>query len=489
MSAATLQTSSANCNTGSVLTDEPRWSSAALCVDLHLLTTSQSFKPEYTHQCVEGEVFRGHQPFATALEAASKRFKERSSSNGKADQDALLHKSHRGHTTSSNELAIKVELAPSCRKCKVNVQTKSKNCESTEEPCAKKAKLDYESNNESLSSSPPSNTENREVINNTPMTAAEIQESVSKALPEIVDNPCTNDYLENPVGTILEEYTATTKEGCSNDYCLSFADGLGANEYHTQVQKLALWFIENADDVDVSNQDSGFWKVLYLFQKHPSKGYSLVGYMTLFHFMAPFYKPNPGIIVRICQALVFPPYQGQGHGKRMMQIVYDILHGKFQQKAYGNAVRIPLVQINIEDPAPGFVALRNKMDLELMAEHAQWWSQQDEGTNHHLVVTDEGFFVALSEADALAASGLAKITPRQVHIVRELLKLLALKAYTGDAKEALTTKFRLMMKKRLNKEHAEEISTYSTKERKKAYLAELYDMEMQLYESLLTRRS
>jgi histone acetyltransferase 1 len=71
--------------------------------------------------------------------------------------------------------------------------------------------------------------------------------------------------------------------------------------------------------------------------------------MTLFHFMAPFHKPNPGIIVRICQALVFPPYQGQGHGKRMMQILYDILHGKFQQKAYGNAVRTPLAQINIEE--------------------------------------------------------------------------------------------------------------------------------------------
>jgi hypothetical protein len=51
------------------------------------------------------------------------------------------------------------------------------------------------------------------------------------------------------------------------------------------------------------------------------------------------------------------------------------------------------------------------MDLKLMAEHAQWWSQQEEGTNHHLVVTNEGFFVALSEADALVASGLAKITP------------------------------------------------------------------------------
>jgi len=224
-----------------------------------------------------------------------------------------------------------------------------------------------------------------------PMSLQEVRERLSTALPSVAvqkgeangnsakDEILEDDYLDRPIGTAIDEYD-DAKTG--HHFCLTLASpGREANEgasssdvaaYHAQVQKLAVFFIETADDVDVtSEKDGGYWRILYLFRKHGGRGsggresssspaarYSLAGYMTLYAFVAPFRKPEPGTVMRVCQALLLPPHQRAGHGRRMLHAVHD-----YFSRDDVDAIA-DVVEINVEDPAPGFTSLRNCVDYE-----------------------------------------------------------------------------------------------------------------------------
>jgi histone acetyltransferase 1 len=583
-----------------ILTDEPRFSSAALCVRLQHL--DQTFRPEFTHQCTPNESWRGCRPSQRVLSEATHSFHVSAvadqsstapllvesdeknewnpSSNVNTDDnyenavltghitaevqevestssESLLHKSHEGHAMVTNELDIQVVLSPSCRLCHVKIHRSpirrqpnsnrslsSQGSETTAttpfsekrnsaggkentERDAKKVKTDPSLENIST----PSNVSARNNLKGnttaatvTPIAAvdgisdADILQSLAKALPDISSDlagTVENDFLPEPFGEVLDEYSVATSsksddEDEDNHYVLTIADGRSSPDvtrYHNSVQRLALLYIENADDVDISDNENGFWKVMYVFRRQkddedgtavPSTSYrySLVGYFTLFHFIALFHKPQPGLIVRICQALILPSYQGQGHGQRLLRAVFDLAHGgdKYDKAAiYGeNSVTTAtqIVQVNVEDPAPGFVALRNKMDFEMVKERGKDWNWPGgvvvDGEH---AVEEDSFFSTLTEHQVLELSTKAKITPRQVHIVNELLKLSAVLEYCRNQngststdhsmrREEIETKFRLLVKRRLNKELHEEIGALSTKEEKKAFLADAFDAEL-----------
>ena len=89
----------------------------------------------------------------------------------------------------------------------------------------------------------------------------------------------------------------------------------------------------------------------------------------------------------------------------------------------------------------------------------------------------------------------AKITPKQIHIANELLKLKAIHAsaeqqqdrISNADKETIERFFRLMVKKRLNKEHRDELLEQPTKDDQKAWLAKLFDKELEGYERILSK--
>lgn len=456
------------------LSDEPRLSSAALCTSLELLDTS--FAPEYTHQCVDTEGFRGHRPLSSRVEKARRRLREEQGTSAtEKDPPLPLHASHRNEDTASFELDLRIRLAPSCRSCQVKIYrtpVSPPKSQSHEPPASKKVKFSVDC---------PSTAEI-----DTPLMEEEIQNLIAKALPSRTTtelDTVANDYLHEPIGKIVSKYSRSDKSSeASMDFVVSIADGASAEPYHSKVQRLALWFIENADDVDVSSTEGGFWKVAYIFQKHPPEPkYSMVGFVTLFHFSAPFHKPIPGTIVRICQALVLPPYQGQGHGKRLVDCVYDYAHEKFDLDSAGTP--LPIVQVNVEDPAPGFVALRNKVDLALLSSHPEWWPATAADVMTHADNDMRPSFVGLTTSEAQDVSAVSKLTPRQVQFVHEALTLRRLHQLVehekggDDEQEDLEKSFRLMVKKRLNREHKEEMGAYPTKDEKKAFLAKLFDEE------------
>jgi histone acetyltransferase 1 len=313
----------------------------------------------------------------------------------------------------------------------------------------------------------------------TRMPTKDILLSMKRGLPPIVGHAksVTDAFLRRPLGVELKEYSVNDKA-----FVLCLANGSESAKYHNQVQRLAVWFIETADDVDVASTEGGYWKVLYLFQKHKPTQFSLAGYVTLFHFHAPFKKPQPGIVVRICQALILPHHQRSGHGKQMMTCLLDIAHGQYSDRLAGASKKKgpdegEIVEINVESPAPAFVMLRNRTDFDCFLrsmEENDPWIPLDK-TN----VADADFFTAPSESQVVQAAAKAKIIPRQVQIVMELYKLYQLHEFLrsnnkDSNKDELEKRFRLMVKKRLNKEHRENLSGLRTKAEKQAFLEDEY---------------
>jgi hypothetical protein len=171
-----------------------------------------------------------------------------------------------------------------------------------------------------------------------------------------------NDYLDQPIGDVVREYSrekrimshsvsgifagssytrGSLRKPSTGNFVLSLADmrfDKEACKYHDEVEKLSQWFIEIASPVHIGSHggtdaDGGFWRVLYLFEKHSQGGaskYSLAGYMTLFY---------RSLQMIVCQVLCLPPYQRSGHGTEMLRAAYEACDGR---------------EIQVESPAPAF---------------------------------------------------------------------------------------------------------------------------------------
>ena len=427
------------------------------------------------------------------------------------------------------------------------------------------------------------------------MTDAEIMTRISKAIPAITNDPASiptimtdsKGYLIKLIGSEVASYTRKVKSqrkqftpasatmGLSTSnrskallesemetekekeaaFILTLASGKspGVNEYHQQVQKLALFFIENADDVDLtSDEGGGEWSVLYLFRSHAFHSnpgaqdrqereqehqqqkweqvgyrYSLAGYMTLFTFYSPFKKPKSGNVLRICQAMVLPPYQRQGHGKAMMRAIYDYAKGSYNDilgfvdgsnhvnvvagnggiNSGGSTVQ-EIVEVNVEDPAPGFTYMRDRVDYQLFETMLSDQNPSSSNSNDISIHTvtekyvnvKDYCFPGMTESDAVTLASKARITKTQIQIAYEIYKLARMTAYINKAiaiaekgrlqgcleqKEEMEKKYRLMVKKRLNGLHKEEIGACPSKVEKQAMLSKLFEEALEKYKSIL----
>lgn len=81
-----------------------------------------------------------------------------------------------------------------------------------------------------------------------------------------------------------------------------------------------------ADAIDVSDPR---WIVYLIYERPKAGGFAPVGFITVFKFFnplgrkAPYCKPDQHETRRICQALIFPPYQRQG----ALCIVWKVVGG------------------------------------------------------------------------------------------------------------------------------------------------------------------
>ena len=105
------------------------------------------------------------------------------------------------------------------------------------------------------------------------------------------------------------------------------------------------------------------------------------------------------------------------------------------------------------------------------------------------------FFSALTEKEASEISVKAKIIPKQIQIANEILKFKAMQdtvehqrdRISSVDKDAIERSFRLMVKRRLNKEHRDDLLEEPSKEAQKALLAKLFDKELLGYKRILSK--
>lgn len=185
-----------------------------------------------------------------------------------------------------------------------------------------------------------------------------------------------------------KEVYSFEKSGRRYSVRLASSDDSAASVLLQRAEKVAMWYIETADSIDF--QSDPRWEVLLLFrvdeedgdntttttttinsttanpcntggnsgQDNPSSRSSdstagrevflFAGYMTLFTFNNPIF----GAKLRICQALLLPPFQQRGLGLVLLQQCYRI-----------GMEREGVAEINVEDPAPVFKRLRDKNDF------------------------------------------------------------------------------------------------------------------------------
>jgi histone acetyltransferase 1 len=437
-------------------------SSAASCIqftiDYNDDTAIAAFQPVYTHQIFPGERIPGYRPYLTL---------------------PLQKEQHPSFQYSTmHELLIRIRMVPSCKTCSVAVFTQLR--DRSAPPTHLKKRLregDEEGDAVSTNSAILSLDQIVERLGTylPPITDILIHENATDipilTVPSRSESNLPNDatFLSKPFGTVLREY----QQG-KNAFVISLCDGPDCIDYHSAVQKWAWYFIETAEDVNINDPS---WKVLYLFRKHdssPSPQYSLAGYITLYSFVNPFRKPKPGTILRICQAVVLPHYQRLGHGARLYHAIYD--HVVVPGEA-ATASLLPIVEVNVEDPAPAFSHLRLLVDYERYLGRTAPCFDPD-GTPR-------------PEAQEQTPTTTQQL--QRVYEIDQLQQLLLSHpaeweddpARQVDPQDAPWKRFRLSIKRRLHQEHHEELPEDKTEQKRR--LEERYQQVVRQYRKILRK--
>ena len=146
-----------------------------------------------------------------------------------------------------------------------------------------------------------------------------------------------------------------------------------ARDIHERVETMSMWYIDGATYCDLEDHR---WVVYTVFEEHggveaaaaaaaatasssssssplaPACTYSFVGYMTTFNFTNPFRAGGlPAVAMRVCQLLIMPHAQRQGHGKRLLRLAHD------------EVARLDMYELTVEDPNEAFCRMRDAMDL------------------------------------------------------------------------------------------------------------------------------
>ncbi|SCU78718.1 LADA_0A07096g1_1 [Lachancea dasiensis] len=121
---------------------------------------------------------------------------------------------------------------------------------------------------------------------------------------------------------------------------------------HKRMQIFTLFFIESASYID--DEDEG-WEIFLTFNV---KTKQCIGYSTTYQYWKYTGGPefdidaNSSATGKISQFLIFPPYQGKGHGSLLYNAIFDIWLGS-------PSVR----EITVEDPNESFDILRDRNDF------------------------------------------------------------------------------------------------------------------------------
>ncbi|KAL3661470.1 hypothetical protein V7S43_013670 [Phytophthora oleae] len=282
---------------------------------------------------------------------------------------------------------------------------------------------------------------------------------------------CTESYILK--ATVKQEGTSAADRHFEIYEC-KLEDNEPAQKLLANLQTLSLWFIEGADSVDVKDSR---WVVYLIYERSGagSGAFCPVGFITVFKFFNPlgrkaaYCKPEQNETHRICQALIFPTYQRQGHAERLVHCIHA--QAVANERVY---------ELTVEDPVPAFSRLRDLVDVKSCIKHGFFSlsPEESEGAGG----TGRGT-TALTTADIHAVQEKLKLTQKQVQICYEARKF----TFVDPNDEAQRKKFRLEVKKRLFRLHTEELDGMGSSDRRKAFLEAEYQRLEEQYQQMASK--
>jgi histone acetyltransferase 1 len=279
--------------------------------------------------------------------------------------------------------------------------------------------------------------------------------------PNTIGN--TNKTLSQtivPPGEKICEYKRTCKTtgrtGSYEIYQSSF-ETPGMRELHTKMQVFLLFYIEASSFIDSNDK---IWELLTVYERVGQHVYFL-GYTTLYRWVV---LPSLRKRLRVSQFMLLPLYQKQGHGSRLYEQVMLL------------ADKRDYIEVNIEDPSPGFQYMRDLFDMRRCREHGFYQADGKSGNDIPMCLRQWDDAYAKNVASKL------RITTQQVRRCYEAFRL---SVTDRDDAEAYKS-YRLDVKGRLYKYYQEELSVLtSTPQLKKQKLQEKYAMAEKNYSELL----
>ncbi|GLJ29645.1 hypothetical protein SUGI_0584510 [Cryptomeria japonica] len=129
----------------------------------------------------------------------------------------------------------------------------------------------------------------------------------------------------------------------------------GVKEWHSRLVPLVLLLVEGSQPIE---QDDTKWEMYIAIQREllneGDTRHKLLGFCIVYRF----YHYPDSTRLRISQILVFPPYQGKGHGLHILEAVNKI------------AVQRDSYDVTVEEPSLSLQELRDCMDtLRLLSFH------------------------------------------------------------------------------------------------------------------------
>ncbi|XP_064644146.1 histone acetyltransferase type B catalytic subunit-like [Lineus longissimus] len=222
-----------------------------------------------------------------------------------------------------------------------------------------------------------------------------------------------------PFGEMIHSYKIITKENQEKHFAIfkTSIESPSFREYHERLRTFLLWFVDAASYLD---DDDDRWSYYLLFEKYKSNGnpmFALAGYMTVYRYYAYPERIRP----RISQVLVFPPFQRQGHGSRLIQTFYD------------EAIRDKeVLDITVEDPSEDFQRVRDYVDAS--------------NCRHLKSFQPENLKTGFCKDMFTEAREKLKINKKQARRIYEILRLKA--TNVNDLEDF--KKYRLDIKRRIN---------------------------------------
>ena len=250
------------------------------------------------------------------------------------------------------------------------------------------------------------------------------------------------------LGDVVKTYTPRDSiTANSSEYevrCGALHDSAARASFNERLQSVLRFFIENHSPIDAADER---WRLFTLFERRGDGTCAFVGAATVFAFQRWVAKAEaaaagttagPKLLLRVCQILVLPPWQGGGHGAQLLNSIYEY------------AKTHDALEVSVEDPSPQCRLLRDLTDTR---------NAQRLGL---LVPTPVG--APVSAAELKRAKAAMRTTDEQLHRCYEvktyvqLLGEMSGMAEGSAEREAKEKPYRLALKRRLNKKHEEDLA-------------------------------